>query len=123
MAEEQIIREVRFIHPDVITYGHWLIYNAARLEYQGTTLFPDPLVMEWKGAQALVKKGIVKIEGLDELVKALNSDKPDDYDAVLLTIASEYITEPVRLAVNRPLAGYLKGSSDTGKIKVNGLLL
>ena len=120
---EEVIREVKFIHPDVITFGHWTIYNTARLEYQATTLYPDGLIAEWKGAAALVKKGIVKIEGFDELVNALRNDKPEDVDGNLLSIASEYITLPVRIAINRPLEGYLRGSSDTGKIKINGLLL
>lgn len=120
---EEIIREVTFSLPDHLTIGQWNVYNGARLEYNARTQYPDFNLARWYGAAALVKKGIVHIKGFDELVKALNADNADDCDSSFLDAVIIYIARPIEEIANRPLADYLRGSSVTGKILINGLPL
>lgn len=118
--ENEII--VTITLPDVITAGMWETYSEGRASYAASRLNADLNITRYYGACALYNAGHVVVSGLPVLTDALKAAKHTTVDLVLVGAIVDYIAIPMEQAINRPLQTYLRKSSPTASIRVNGIV-
>jgi hypothetical protein len=101
MAQEHI---VKFSLPDTITVGHWETYAIGRQAYiDKQNGKANGLLADYAGALALIKAGVVHVEGPDLLKQYLSAPDQTLTPLAVVGLLIENIAKPVAAAVEGPL--------------------
>lgn len=107
---EQSIK-LTFSFPDVITVGHYEIYNSARLKFIEGQDNPSNLRAQYEGARALIKAGIVHITSDDgspapdfaeRLMQVINAEDQSMTPANVLGVVGMTVAAKVDLEIGNP---------------------
>jgi len=96
------------------TLGHWQTYNNARNSYfarerlalpeaQRDTYVSDPITGRYVGSLALVQAGVVHIEGLEELQRAVTAGAEGVTGLHIVAFIVENIGNKIEAALESPL--------------------
>jgi hypothetical protein len=118
---------VKFKLPDPWLVRHFDEYHRGRAKYKarvaangsGVTIESSYIMGQYHGALALIKAGMVIVDGPPEFLEHINASIQDNVPMWVVGVVTTYVADALEASISAPLPDWMKPSSDTSSTQAN----